>query len=314
MKTVEKVIYVGAPVGFEAAKEVLAGFARLEHVKAEPAELAAALREANALLDASMKVNISNEMLAGARGLRVISCATTGSDHISRGVLDERGVPVYTLKEDPELLTNLTPAAELSWALLMACARRLPAAVHHVANLGWNREEFPGVMLNGKRLGLIGCGRIGGWMARYGRAFSMEVCGYDPCREDWPETVVPAALPELMSTSDFIAVHVPLTPDTEGLVSRELLSIVKPGCALINTSRGAVVDEAALLDGLKSGRIGGVGLDVLTDEPDIAENPLVLYAKEHDNILITPHCGGFSLDAVRLVCRHAAGKIKAYLS
>lgn len=306
-------IYTGAPAGFEAANEVLAGFARLEHVKAEPAELATALREADALLDASMKVKISNEMLAAASRLRIISCATTGSDHIARRVLDERGIPVRTLKEDPELLQNLTPAAELSWALLMACARRLPAAERHVTNGGWNREEFPGIMLNARRLGLIGCGRIGGWMARYGRAFGMEVCGYDPYREEWPETIVPAALPELMSTSDFISVHVHLTPDTKGLVSRELLATVKPGCVLINTSRGALVDEAALLDGLKSGRIGGVGLDVLTGEPDTANDPLVLYAREHDNVLITPHCGGFSPDAVRLVCRHAAGKIKAEL-
>lgn len=308
------VVYVGPPDGFKAACEVLASSADMVHVASEAEPLACALAQAHALLDASMKIRITNEMIDSSPLLRIISCATTGSDHISRESLDRRGVPVRTLREDPELLQNLTPAAELSWALLMACARRLPAAVNHVQKGGWTREMFPGIMLNGRCLGLIGCGRIGGWMARYGQAFGMKVIGYDPHLDTWPDMIHPVSLDELMESSDFISIHVHLNAETQGMISRDLLEKIKPGAVLINTSRGAIVDEDALLDGLRAGRIHGVGLDVLVGEPDTAKHPLVRHSLEHDNIVITPHCGGFSPDAVRAVCAHAARKIHSVLA
>lgn len=308
-----KVVYIGAVEGFEAARGVLDDIALVRHVEADHGPVAEALQEAHALLDASMKVAITDEMIRSAPGLKIISCATTGSDHIERPALDERNVPVRTLKDDPEVIRNITPAAELSWALLMACARRLPAAVEHVRGGGWTRELYPGTMLRGKKLGLIGCGRIGGWMACYAQAFGMETAGYDPYLRKWPGNIQKVSLDQLMRTSDFISVHVHLSDETRGLISRELFRGIKSGAVFINTSRGAVADEAALLDGLKSGRIAGAGLDVLTGEPDVAEHPLVVYSREHDNVLITPHCGGFSPDAVRLVCAHAAGKIRAVL-
>lgn len=309
-----KAVYIGAVEGFEAAVQALKNVAEVVHAEAKEASVALALANASALLDASMKVRITNDMIRSAPDLKVISCATTGSDHIERKAVDERGIPVHTLKDDPKVTKNITPAAELTWALLMACARRLPAAVSHVREGGWNRELFPGVMLKGKRLGLVGCGRIGGWMARYAQAFGMDVVGYDPHLKVWPEAIQQSSLSELVQTSDFISIHVHMAEGTRGLLSRDLLSEIKPGAVLINTSRGAIVDEHALLDGLKAGRIHGVGLDVLAGEPDIVQHPLVQCAREHDNVLITPHCGGFSPDAVRIVCAYAAGKIRESLS
>ncbi|MDZ7696611.1 MAG: NAD(P)-dependent oxidoreductase [Deltaproteobacteria bacterium] len=308
-----KVIYIGSDVGFEATLKVLADIATIKHIKAQKETLGEELKNAVALLDASMKVNITDDMVQKAPLLKIISCATTGSEHIQRAALDKKFIQVRTLKEDPDILKNLTPAAELSWALLIACARRLSAAVKHVQAGEWNRELFPGIMLNGRRLGLIGCGRIGGWMARYGQAFGMEVVGYDPYVRLWPENIEQVTLETLMSTSDFISIHVHLNEETRGLVSRALLAGVKPGAILLNTSRGAIVDEKALLEGLQSGRIHGAGLDVLAGEPITANHALVCYAREHDNLLITPHCGGFSPDAVRKVCVHAAQKIRTVL-
>lgn len=307
------IVYVGSSEGFEATATVFAGYASTEHVPATDEAIAAALARADGFLDASMKVHITDRMIAAAPRLKIIACATTGSDHIARDFLDQRGIPVRTLKEDPELLRNITPAAELSWALLMACARRLPAAVSHVREGLWVREEFPGIMLNGKTLGIIGCGRIGSWMARYANAFCMNVIAHDPYQQTYPAGVRPATLSELMAKADFVSVHVHLSQATAGLVSRALLEDCKPGMILINTSRGAIVDEAALVDGLSCGRIGGAGLDVLDGEPDIAKHPLVELARHHGNVLITPHCGGFSPDAVRLVCAHSARKIAAAL-
>ncbi|MHB8066490.1 MAG: NAD(P)-dependent oxidoreductase [Desulfobaccales bacterium] len=309
----KKIVYLGAEVGAQAADQMAAGKAKVWHVPAEPEAVATALKTADAVLDASMKVRITDAMVAAAPRLKIISCATTGADHIARGELERRGIPVRTLQEDRQLLLNLTPAAELSFALLLACARKLPAAFDHVKAGGWTRELFPGVMLYGKRLGIIGCGRIGGWMARYGTAFAMECVGFDPFLEKFPEHIQAVSLEELVQTSDFITVHVPLTPETEGLVSGAHFAMMKPGAIFINTSRGPVADEAALLEALESGRLGAAGLDVLGGEPDIDPLPLVNYARKHDNLIITPHCGGFSPDAVAKVCVRATEKIIDFL-
>jgi D-3-phosphoglycerate dehydrogenase len=261
-----------------------------------------------------MKVVISDAMVASAAKLQIISCATTGSDHIERTELDRRGIPVRTLMEDKQLLLNLTPAAELSWALLMACARMLPAAIDHVKDGGWDREQFPGIMLNGKRIGIVGCGRIGTWISRYARAFGMDIVGYDPFVSEFPPQITPVSLEELARTSDFITIHVPLTEDTNGLFSQSCFEQVKTGAIFINTSRGAVIDENALLNALESKRLKAAGLDVLNDEPEVEKSPLAQYAKTHHNLVLTPHCGGFSHDAVKIVCRRAAEKIVAYLN
>jgi D-3-phosphoglycerate dehydrogenase len=303
------ILYLGAEAGAEAAAEVIGDRARLLTVPAVPDAVAAAIGSCDAILDASMKVRLTDEMLAGATGLKIISCATTGSDHIARTELDRRNIPVRTLREDRELLLNLTPAAELSWALVLACARRLPAAAAHVKAGGWTRELFPGMMLNRRRMGIVGCGRIGTWVSRYALAFGMRVTGYDPHLKALPAGIEPLALPELVAASDVISVHVPLTPETTGLIAARLLESVTPGAILVNTSRGAVVDEAALLRALEGGRLGAAGLDVLADEPDVEKSALLDYARRHDNLIITPHCGGFSPDAVRVVCRRAAEKI-----
>ena len=311
MKTI---LYLGAEVGATAAEEVVAGRADVVRAAPDSRDVESTIKTCDAILDASMKVLITDAMIASASSLRIVSCATTGSDHIERGELDRRGIPVRTLREDKELLLNLTPAAELSWALLLACARRLPAAVKHVKEGGWSRELFPGVMLKGKRIGIIGCGRIGTWMSRYAAAFDMDVVGYDPHIVDFPAGIQPLSLEELVRTSDFVTIHVPLNEHTRGLFSEKCFSILKAGAILINTSRGAVVHEEALLRALESKRLRAAGLDVLTDEPDIEKSPLFEYARTHDNLIITPHCGGFSPDAVRIVCRRAAEKIVEHLN
>jgi D-3-phosphoglycerate dehydrogenase len=191
----------------------------------------------------------------------------------------------------------------------MACARRIVPAVAHVREGGWVREEFPGVMLRGRTLGLIGCGRIGQWMARYASAFDMKIVGYDPYVDPWPPGIDPVPISDLVEREDVVSVHVPMNEQTRGLLSAELFARMRLGVIVINTSRGAVADETALLRELESGRISAVGLDVLDGEPDIESHPLLAYARGHDNLLITPHCGGYSPDAVRLVCRRAAEKI-----
>ena len=299
-------IFIGPDEGWAAAQSALGPAAELRRAEPDPLALAAALVAADGLIDAAIRVPLSDDMVTAAPRLKVVSCASTGADHIARTEIERRKIVVRTLRDSPEIIRNLTPAAELTWALLMACARKLPAALAHVRAGGWDREQFPGLLLKGRRLGLIGCGRIGGWMARYAEAFGMDVIGYDPHAQTWPSGVTRVSLEDLMKLSDVISVHVPLNQETTGLVSSTLLAMVKPGAIVINTSRGSIVDEAALLKGLESGRVSAAGLDVLGTEPDIANHPLLEYARTNENLLITPHCGGYSPDAVAIVSAHAA--------
>lgn len=315
MNAREHVVYLGPAEGCEAASAVLSGLVEVRRVEPATGEmLMQNLGQCVGVLDASMRVALDARIFEAATALRVVSCATTGSSHIDLEAARAKGVPVHTLREDGPLLRDITPAAELSWALLMACARNLTGAAKHVRDGRWERELFPGRMLKGKQLGLVGCGRIGGWMARYARAFGMDVVGSDPFVATMPEGIRAAPLDEIFATSDFVSLHLHLSPETKGIVTRALLESAKPGLILINTSRGGLVDEAALVAGLQSGRIGAAGLDVIDGEPDIAQHPLVRYARLHDNLVITPHCGGYSPDAVRLVCRRAAEKIVTYLN
>jgi len=304
--------YSGPAEAAEVVRGVAGARFDVRVVPPEPGAVADGLAKAAAFLDASMKVRLTAAMIDAAPDLRVVATATTGADHIDAEALERRRIPLLTLKGHREVLNALTPAAEHSWLLLLASARRLAAARAHVLAGGWNRTDFPGIMLRGKVLGIIGCGRIGQWMARYGEAFGMRCRGYDPHLAPWPAGIERATLDELLATSDFLTVHVHLTSETRGMLGRAQLERVKAGAVLVNTSRGEVIDDRALLAGLASGRIGAAGLDVLSGEPDVVDHPLRAWALVHDNLLITPHIGGYSPDAVRVVVRFSAERIVTF--
>lgn len=293
----------------------------LEHVQANlpqgfevwlalnEADVDMVIHECDAILDAYMKVRFPGERLDAAHRLKLFVTATTGADHVDASVLAKRGIPLLTLKGQEELLRNLTPAAEHSWLLLMACARHLRGAIQEVLEGGWDRNKFPGLMLRGRTLGIIGCGRIGQWMAQYGAAFGMRCLGYDPYVTPWPEGVKRSSLHELLKMSDFITVHVPLNDETRRLLGPGEFALMKPGAILVNTSRGDVIDEGALLSALQERRLAAAGLDVLSSEPEIANNPLVEYARKHSNLIITPHIAGFSPDALKQVLEFSCRRI-----
>ncbi len=264
------------------------------------------------VLDAYMKIHFKASRLERARKLKLFITATTGADHVDSRILGERGIPLLTLRGQTDLLKDITAAAEHSWLLLMACARRLPSAIQEVLAGGWDRNKYPGLMLNGRTLGIIGCGRIGQWMAAYGTAFGMVCLGHDPFVDSWPAHLKEAGLEELLQASDIITVHVPLIPETRLLLGVRQMTLIKRGAILVNTSRGEVIDEAALLAALQKGRLAAAGLDVLVGEPEIGHHPLVEYARENTNLIITPHIGGFSPDALKRVLEFSCHRIAQY--
>jgi phosphoglycerate dehydrogenase-like enzyme len=302
------IIYLGPVDALTTARRILEPSFEVIAPETTREAVATQLIDAVAVVDASMKVKFDRGMLYGARQLKVISTATTGADHIDAKAAVDLGIVLLTLAGEKEILHNLTPAAELSWALLMACARRLRGAVRHVLEGQWSREEFPGIMLKGKVLGIIGCGRIGCWMARYAHAFGMEVIGYDPYVAE-PQHIDKVDLDSLLSMADFISIHVPLNEHTRGMIGLREFARMKPDAIFINTSRGAITDESALLHSLLEGKLAAAGLDVLEGEPKISDHPLVQYARTHDNLILTPHMGGFSPDAVKTVVAHASKRV-----
>ena len=253
---------------------------------------------------------------AGPR-LRVVATATTGLDHVDLKAAKLRGVEVLSLRGENEFLRGVVATAEHTFAILLALLRRIPAASASVQRGEWDRDAFRGRELDGKRLGIVGLGRIGERVARYGQAFGMEVRAYDRYREGWPGDVIRMpTLETLLETSDVLTVHVPSNEDTKGLIGRRQLSRLPAGAIVVNTARGAVMDGSAVADFIKSGRIAGAAVDVLEGETGaggIAADPLMLAARESDQILVTPHIAGATAESMEKTEIFMAAKLAEYL-
>lgn len=244
------------------------------------------------------------DIIDACPNLRIIGSNTTGEPHVDRAYAESRGISVVSLKDDQEFLNRVTPTAEHTWGLILAVTRRVPWAFNAVLNGEWNRRSFGArKMLSEMDLGIVGLGRLGKMIAGYGEAFRMNVRYYDPYVNEIESLILEKAgtLYELVHTSDIVSVHVPLNNETKGLINKEVFRHFKNGAYLINTSRAEIVDKHFLLKSLQSKRLAGAGLDVLDGEFqkgfDASAHELVNYAKEHDNLLITPHIGGSTIDA-----------------
>jgi D-3-phosphoglycerate dehydrogenase len=272
------------------------------------------IQSAEVIFDAYMKVPFTKELLSKAKNLKLFITATTGASHIDTNFLESLSVPLLTLKGQEHITGGLTAAAEHSWLLLMAVARQLPAALLEIHDGGWDRNKFPGVMLKGKTIGIIGCGRIGQWMARYANAFGMRVLGYDEHKTPDSELFESTELNHLLTISDFITIHIPFNEDTRDFLNKARFTLIKRGAVFVNTSRGEVINEEALLSALQTGQIAGAGLDVLQSEPNIIQDPLVEYALQNKNLIITPHIGGLSPDALDIVLDFTCTRIKNFFN
>jgi glyoxylate reductase len=229
-------------------------------------------------------------MDAAGKQLKVISNHAVGFDNIDIPAATARGIPVGNT---PDVLTDAT--ADFAFALLMAVARRIPEAERYVHAGNWKTwgpKLLLGVDIKGATLGLVGFGRIGQAMARRASGFDMRVIYYDPKEvKSSPDLNAQRVdFETLLSESDFLSIHTPLTPDTHHLIDTEALSKMKPNAVLINTARGPVVDHQALYEALKSNRIFGAGLDVTEPEPIPLNSPLL----KLENVIIVPHIASAS--------------------
>lgn len=243
---------------------------------------------------------VGADLMRHAPGLRYIVSATTGLDHVDMTAAEAAGVRVVSLRDCPDAIQDVSATAEHTMGLLLALVRNIPAAVGHVIDGHWNRDLFWGRQLRGKRLGIVGFGRIGAMVARYGAALGMEVVAHDTVPARIKSPAVPVSFEELLGSSDVVSVHVTAVPDNRHLIDAAAIARMQPKAVVINTARGFIVDEAALAEAISSARIAGAAVDVLAGEErgTIDSSPLASCARAGHNVLITPHIGGATREAI----------------
>ena len=270
-----------------------------------PAELKQKVAPYHAILVRSGS-QMNAEVIDAAKNLRVIGRAGVGVDNVDLKAATRRGVLVMNSPGGNSIST-----AELAVALMLGLSRNLAPADASMKTGAWDRKAFAGVELFGKRLGVIGLGRVGREVAARCRAFGMEVQAFDPF-------VAPAlaekanvalrGLDELLATSDYLSLHTTLTPETKHLIGREALERVKKGVRIVNAARGELIDDEALLAALDSGKVAGAGLDVHAQEP-----PKDWRLAKHPKVLALPHLGASTKEAQEKVGTDIAQQVRDYL-
>jgi D-3-phosphoglycerate dehydrogenase len=266
------------------------------------------------VLFAPLGYQTNQEKIDKCPRLKVIASNTTGHPHIDVDYARSLGIQVVTLKDEQKFLATVTPTAELTWGLIIALTRNIIPAFGSVRCGNWNRRNFGGTkMLSRMHLGVIGYGRLGKMVARYGRAARMSVGFFDPFVEEHDGVIRYQTLEELVRVSDVITLHVPHEKETENLIDEKIFSEFRSGSYFINTARGELVDHQALLAALVNGKLNGAALDVIDHEfdPDfqVKDNPLWEYAVTNNNLILTPHIGGSTRDAWAATEQHTIKKI-----
>ena len=252
------------------------------------------------------------EKIDMAPALKVIASNTTGVPHIDVDYAVRRGIRVISLKNEASFLESITPTAEMTWALILGIVRKVPWSFQEVCSGEWERRNFGGrTMLSRMAIGIVGLGRLGKMVARTARSFGMKVLNYDPFVTMEGEGLHKSvSLDDLVSQSDIVSVHIPMEPQNAALFDRARFARFRDGAYFINTSRGEIVNSEDLRMALVSGKLAGAAVDVLDGEfvpgfkHHVGDHPLVQYARTHDNLLITPHIGGSTVDAWRLTEQH----------
>jgi D-3-phosphoglycerate dehydrogenase len=268
-------------------------------------DLPAELADADALIVRSA-VQADAKLLAAAPKLRLIGRAGVGVDNIDAAEATRRGIVVMNTPG-----ANAVAVAELTLGLMISMARSIPRANSSMHAGKWEKKSLQGTELRGKTLGIVGCGRIGLEVARRAQAFGMTLIGYDPfvapviARENGITLV---SIDELFNDADYISLHVGLTPQTEGLINKTSLAIMKKGVRIINCARGELIVDEALAEALKSGHVAGAALDVFRSEP-LKDSPYT----ELDNVLLSPHIAGSTDEAQEAIGIQLAEQVRDYL-
>ncbi len=271
-----------------------------------PDELAAEIANYHGLIVRSA-TKVTADVLARASNLKIIGRAGAGVDNIDVGKATEKGIAVVNSRGG-----NTISAAEHTFALMIALARQIPAAHLSMQEGKWQRSEFVGVELHGKKLGIVGFGKIGREVAKRAQAFAMRVAAYDPflsASDFEAAAVMQLEVADMLRTCDFLTLHLPFNDQTRHMISDAQFERCNRNLRIINVARGGVVDEQALYRALQAGKIAGAALDVFETEPPQFDDLIRL-----KNVITTPHLGASTIDAQERVAVEVAEAVADYLS
>jgi glycerate dehydrogenase len=249
-----------------------------------------------------------------AGALQLIAVAATGTDIIDRAAATRLGIRVCNV---PDYATQ--SVAQFTMALILELATRSGDYCRAVKAGAWEKSPVfsllthPSVELRGKTLGIVGYGNIGRAVAQMASGFGMEILIASRLGDNAPTFHGRIPVAELLKQSDFITLHCPLTQETKNLINAQTLALMKPSAFLINTARGALIDEAALIDALRQRRIAAAALDVISNEPPPADHPVIVAAKELDNLMVTPHTAWSAREARQRLLEEVKENITAFL-
>ena len=299
------------------ARQLLCCIGSLDEAELTRREIIEQISEYDVLI-VRLANQIDREIIDRGNQLKAIVSPTTGIDHIDIEYAKQRGIQVLTLRGETKFLKTICATSEHTWALLLALLRRIPSATTSVLNDEWDRDRFRGHEISGKRIGIVGFGRVGRKVAQYAKAFGAEVLTFEPYEIDVRDGVRRCgSLDELLLNSDIVSLHVPLNASTEQMISRKQLELIPRGGVLINTSRGGILDETALVDALNSSHLAGAAVDVIDSErveSQRRQNPLIQYARKHDNLMITPHIAGATTESMRKTEVFMAQKLVKFIN
>jgi phosphoglycerate dehydrogenase-like enzyme len=246
--------------------------------------------------------HLNHSVLTGTN-VEVINTCSTGLNHIDLEYCKIMDIEVWSLKKDYELINDLPSTSELAFGLMMSLLRFIPTSFHSVKDGNWDYEPYVGHQIKGKTIGVIGYGRLGKIMCRLFDGWEVDILVTDPYARITDENGV--SLDELLDKSDIVFLHTHVTEETKDMVDDEFIQKMKDGSFLINTARGELVDEDAIIKSIESGHLKGYGTDVIRDEfGDIENSKLVEFSiNPNNNVVITPHIGGMTIE----------GQTKAYL-
>lgn len=304
-------ILITAPAYFD--QDAVAVFQQLGEVTCQELTREELLRSVGEYHVLAIRVDtvVDKILLDAAIRLEAIATATTGVNHIDVDYAKKKGIEVIVLQG-----ANTTATAEHAMALLLSLIRRIPAAHASLLTGNWQRHAFIGTELQGKKLGVLGFGRIGREIAKRAQAFGMQILAYDPylpdaAFSDFGATRI-ADINEIFSEADVLTLHVFLTEETRNLVNKEKFALMKPTAMLLNCSRGEVVAERDLVHALEQKQIAGAALDVFVTEPLPPDSILMRYAKKHSNLILTPHIAGSTREAIHDAGLYVATKTKEF--
>ncbi len=269
-----------------------------------------------------LNYRIDKKWLDKMPNLKVIGWQGTGLNHIDVKEVKKRGITLISLRGRKGFLKNIPSTAEEAMALLLSLVRNIPWAFDAVKHEGsWNRVPWRGHQLQGKTLGIIGFGRLGRIMVRYAKAFGMKVIAYDPYVSKGLKArmgVEKVGLDALLKRSDVVSLHALLTDKNYNLLQERHLKMMKLSAVLVNTARGELIVKGGLEKALKNKWIAGAAVDVVWDERSdgshLKNNALVEYARKHTNLIIVPHIGGATFEAMAVTQDYIAELVKKYLT